>query len=231
MRGQFAAAIAILCLVATQASAQTATGVGVGVSNSSSSSRSGAVAVGGGLGVGTGGTGGTSSATITNTTPANTTSNITENQNLSGTQTLRNVPAVFAPGLTAAGLETCLGSVSGGGSIVGFGATFGTTIPDPGCAARLDARTLWSFGLRRAAIARLCLMEEIRRSMPDVCQHYVYVQQQLPAVAKADAGTAPAYAGGPVEVIDQKGNHRICNDLDVNKHRCRAWAQQMAAAH
>ena len=71
----------------------------------------------------------------------------------------RIVPSIVAPGLAAAGLETCLGSVSGGGAFVGTGFSFGTTIPDPGCAARLDARTLWSMGLKKAAVARLCLKD------------------------------------------------------------------------
>lgn len=225
MRGQFALALAIACLFGTAASAQTATATGVGVGVSNSSSRSGAVAIGGGNASGNGG-----SAAVNLNTPAATTANI--NQNLTGTSTVRTVPTVFAPGLTAAGLETCLGSVSGGGSVVGFGASFGTTIPDPGCAARLDARTLWSFGLRRAAIARLCLMSEIYRSMPDVCAHYGVVQQQLPAVTKAESGAAPAYAGGPVEVVLKNGVHRMCDDFDMTRHRCRVWAHdQLAAAH
>ena len=88
-------------------------------------------------------------------------------------QTVKNVPSVVAPGLAAAGLETCLGSVSGGGAFVGTGFSFGTTIPDPGCAARLDARTLWSMGLKKAAVARLCLNGDIYRAMPEVCDQYL----------------------------------------------------------
>jgi hypothetical protein len=84
-------------------------------------------------------------------------------------QTVRNVPGVVAPGLAAAGLETCLGSVSGGGAFVGTGFSFGTSILGPGCAARLDARTLWSFGLKKAAVARLCLNPDINRAIPEVC--------------------------------------------------------------
>src|SRR6516225_6404825 len=85
------------------------------------------------------------------------------NSNTPADQTVKNVPSVFAPGLAAAGLETCLGSVFGGGAFVGTGFSFGTTIPDPGCAARLDARTLWSMGLKKAAVARLCLNPDIYR--------------------------------------------------------------------
>src|SRR5215207_2945819 len=63
---------------------------------------------------------------------------IISNSSVPAKQTLKNVPTAFAPGLAAAGLETCLGSVSGGGSFVGTGLSFGLTIPDAGCAARLD---------------------------------------------------------------------------------------------
>ena len=227
MRWQGLILAAFACMIsATAASAQTATATGVGVGIANSRSSSSATAIGGGNA--TGGAGVSSSSLVVNNAaqPATTTANVNENA------TIRNVPAVFAPGLTAAGLETCLGSVSGGGSVVGFGATFGTTVPDPQCAARLDARTLWSFGLRKAAVIRLCLMPDIYRSMPEVCDLY------MPRYGYAAPGVAPAayaagYAGGPIEVIEQKsGRRRLCMNLDVTRHRCRVWArEQMAAAH
>ena len=68
----------------------------------------------------------------------------------------KQAPAAFAPGLAAAGIETCLGSVSAAGSGAGFGLSFGTTVTDNGCNIRLYSRTLWSYGLRRAAVALLC---------------------------------------------------------------------------
>lgn len=228
---RLALASAALCLflAATPVIAQTATAVGVGTANSASNSRSNATAISG-----QGGRGGNSSSNLTvnnAAVPATTTTNL--NENVSGTQTLRNVPSVFAPGLTAAGLETCLGSISAGASVIGVGATFGTTIPDPGCAARLDARTLWSMGLRRAAIARLCLQAEIYKSMPEVCGRYS--NEAAPGgIAPVTEVGAVAYTGGPVEVIMQRtGERRMCNDYNVAKHRCRVWAQsqQLAAAH
>ena len=222
----------VLCL-STPALAQQATGVGVGVANSASASRSNAVAISGQGG--RGGQGGSAASTLTvNNAAAPATTTLNENQNVSGTQTLRNVPAVFAPGLTAAGLETCLGSVSAGASVIGVGATFGTTIPDAGCSARLDARTLWSMGLRRAAIARLCLISDIYSSMPEVCVRYV--SQRRPdgrfyALTPEVAPLQAAYTGGPVEVVEQRtGLHRLCNDFDVSQHRCRVWALNKLAA-
>jgi hypothetical protein len=210
-----------LLLLAAPAAAQTATGTGV--ANSSSNSQSGAVAI-----AGQGGRGGNSSLTINSSVPATTTSNI--NQNVTGTSTVRNVPSVFAPGLAAAGLETCLGSVSAGAAVVGTGASFGTTIPDPGCAARLDARTLWSMGLKKAAVARLCLTAEIYRSMPEVCGAYLPAPPGSAVAAVAAVPPAvevPPYFGGPIEVIEGKtGEVRMCDDYDATRQRCRAWAGQ-----
>ena len=144
----------------------------------------------------------------------------------------------FAPGLAAAGLETCLGSVSGGGAFVGTGFSFGTTIPDPGCAARLDARTLWSMGLKKAAVARLCLNPDIYRAMPEVCGQYLpqpapvgypapvpvptrYAQAETPV----EASEEQPYTGGDIWLVEgATGKNRLCNDYDVTQQRCRVWA-------
>src|SRR6516165_1776824 len=140
---------AALLLPAT-ALAQNTTAIGVGTARSTSTSASRATAISG-----QGGAGGSSAATvnINSSVPAVQTVNTVA----SGEQTLKNVPNVFAPALAPAGIETCLGSVSGGAAVVGTGASFGSTVPDYGCSARLDARTLWQFGLKKAAVARLCL--------------------------------------------------------------------------
>ena len=220
-----AALASFACLLAASpALAQTATGTGVGVANSNSQSAALAIS-------GQGGRGGNSSLTVNNSAPAVTTSNL--NQNVTGTSTVRNVPSTFAPGLTAAGLETCLGSVSAGASVVGVGASFGTTVPDPGCAARLDARTLWSMGLKKAAVARLCLTAEIYRSMPEVCGQYLpqpasgYYGSALAAVAAVPPAVEAPYMGGPIEVIEGKtGEVRMCDEYDAARQRCRLWAGQ-----
>ena len=234
------------------ASQNTAVGVGVGTATSASSSASQATAIGGGnatasggaggaggsggagggggrgVGIGVGGAAAGGNVTIQGTNvPTSTTSNLVT----SGTSTVKNVPSVFSPGLAAAGLETCLGSVSGGGSFVGTGFSFGSTIPDPGCAARLDARTLWSMGLKKAAIARLCLGSDIQRAMPEICAEYL--PQPAPGYA-AGAAAPPAaptyyynegeYHGGPIMLVDGKTNaERLCQNYDAQKHHCRLW--------
>ena len=112
--------------------------------------------------------------------------------------------------------------------------SFGTSIPDPGCAARLDARTLWSFGLKKAALARLCLNGDIYRAMPDVCAIYLPRAPVAPIyapalVAYASAATTATdeqpYAGGPILLVEDKtGKIRLCNDYDEPGQHCRVWA-------
>ena len=226
MRGLLALTTLLLCLLLTSdAFSQTATGVGVGTGISSSRSNSAAVAVNqgnGGRATSNASGNGNSSLTVNGAAiPTTTTSNV----NTSGTSTVKTVPSVFAPGLTAAGLETCLGSVSGGGSVVGTGLTFGTTIPDPGCAARLDSRTLWAMGLKAAAIARLCLQPEIYRSMPDICYQYLPRAGAPVAAVGFRESYASTNPSGSIELIDGKtGKPRMCSDYNTSRQRCTMWA-------
>ena len=163
---------AIIAMAASgSAWAQSSTTTGTGVGNARSTSSSQAVSGQGGIGVGVGGT-------------------IISSSSVPADQTVKNVPSIGAPGLTAAGLETCLGSVSGGGAFVGTGFSFGTTIPDPGCAARLDARTLWSMGLKKAAVARLCLNGDIYRAMPEEVGDQYLPQRASPPVPTVHAQAA-----------------------------------------
>lgn len=111
--------------------------------------------------------------------------------------------------------------------------SFGTTIPDPGCAAQLDARTLWSFGLRKAALARLCLNPDINRAMPEVCVKYLPPPPpRQPAAtpfpvrfAEGQASDDQPYTVRDIWLIDgTTGKQRHCNDYDVNQQSCRVWA-------
>ena len=78
---------------------------------------------------------------------------------------LTTTPTVVAPGLAAAGVETCLGSTAGGLSLMGGGFTFGSTRVDEGCTIRLLARQLFAFGLQKAAIAVMCQEERVAIAM------------------------------------------------------------------
>jgi hypothetical protein len=203
-----AAIVAMAASGPAWAQSSTATGTGVGIARSTSSSQA------------ISGQGGTATITSNSSVPAD--------------QTVKNVPSVVAPGLAAAGLETCLGSVSGGGAFVGTGFSFGTTIPDPGCAARLDARTLWSMGLKKAAVARLCLNGDIYRAMPEVCDRYLpRPARGRPApppvptrYAQAEASEEQPYTGGDIWLVEgATGKIRLCNDYDVTQQSCRVWAR------
>ena len=214
MKRQLLAAIVTMAATGPAwAQSSTAAGTGVGVAGSTSSSQS------------ISGQGGTGIASITSSS------------SVPAEQTIKNVPSVFSPGLAAAGLETCLGSVSAGGAIVGTGISFGTTVPDPACAARLDARTLWSMGLKKAAVARLCLNSDIYRSMPEVCDKYLPQRAQgnpaprpLPArVAQAQASDEQPYTGGDIWLVEgTTGKTRLCKDYDVAQLSCRVWARTVS---
>jgi hypothetical protein len=203
---------AMAAITPAWAQSSTATGTGVGVSGSTSTAQ--AISGQGGVGIAA----------------------ITSNSSVPDKQTIKNVPSVFAPGLSAAGLETCLGSVSAGGAFVGTGISFGTTVPDPACAARLDARTLWSMGLKKAAVARLCLNGDIYRAMPDVCDKYLPRAPANPAplptatrTAQAEAADEQPYTGGDIWLVEgATGKTRLCKDYDVGQQSCRVWARTIS---
>jgi hypothetical protein len=203
---------AMAAITPAWAQSSTATGTGVGVSGSTSTAQ--AISGQGGVGIAA----------------------ITSNSSVPDKQTIKNVPSVFAPGLSAAGLETCLGSVSAGGAFVGTGISFGTTVPDPACAARLDARTLWSMGLKKAAVARLCLNGDIYRAMPDVCDKYLPRAPANPTplptatrTAQAEAADEQPYTGGDIWLVEgATGKTRLCKDYDVGQQSCRVWARTIS---
>jgi hypothetical protein len=203
---------AMAAITPAWAQSSTATGTGVGVSGSTSTAQ--AISGQGGVGIAA----------------------ITSNSSVPDKQTIKNVPSVFAPGLSAAGLETCLGSVSAGGAFVGTGISFGTTVPDPACAARLDARTLWSMGLKKAAVARLCLNGDIYRAMPDVCDKYLPRTPANPTplptatrTAQAEAADEQPYTGGDIWLVEgATGKTRLCKDYDVGQQSCRVWARTIS---
>jgi hypothetical protein len=98
------------------------------------------------------------SAAISITNPASTTA----------TNRLTTPPTVVAPGLAAAGIETCLGSSSGGLSVMGGGFSFGRTMVDDGCTIRLLARQLYAFGFQKAAMAVMCQDDRVAVAMDAV---------------------------------------------------------------
>lgn len=133
----------VAAAVCSPASAQTATGTG----NANSSSSSGAVAIGGGGGSASASGG---DARIIFNTPGSTESRVRQ------TGSLRTTGSAIAPGLGAAGVETCYGpGVSGGVGFVGGAVSFGMGQFDQDCNARLYSRTLYAMGQKNAALQLL----------------------------------------------------------------------------
>lgn len=204
---------AFVCLFSAPALAQNTTATGTGTAVSGSQSASGAVAVAGS------GNNSSSALTINNPPQPSTT---TQNIRTSGTSSVKTVPTAVSPALAAAGLETCLGSASGGVSALGFGVSGGSTMTDEGCQARLDSRTLWAMGLKGAAVARLCKRIDIYNSMPDICERYRPVPAPVGVVLDA-RGTST----GAIEVVDGRtGTTRLCDNYDAARQKCWQWTGQ-----
>ena len=141
----------LLLLATTVAHAQVINGSGNGNNNSGLGSGNGN---GNGNGNGSNNTTSTSASAGSNNTTSTSASAggsaVTLNNNR------RNAPAITAPSLAAAGIETCLGSNSVGGAGPGFGVTIAGTTTDRGCNPRLYSRTLYSMGHKLAATQILC---------------------------------------------------------------------------
>jgi alkylhydroperoxidase/carboxymuconolactone decarboxylase family protein YurZ len=127
--------------------------------------------------------------------------------NTPSTQTIYNVPNVYAPGLAAAGAEVCLGSVSAGGAGAGFGVSIGGTYVDTECQLRLNARTLATLGYTVAAREEMCLDPQVRAAM---------LAAGSPCAADMGAHAAPynalssqpAYSAPPVQEASAQGCER-----------------------
>jgi hypothetical protein len=146
-----------------------------------------------------GSTSGASSA-LNVTNPASTTSRII------------TTPTVVPPGLAAAGVETCLGSASGGLSVMGGGLTFGSTKVDEGCTIRLLARQLYAFGFQKAAVALMCQEARVAIAMNDAgspCPPSAETRRSdrvawAPALSFSQEEQAPAQEGLPLLIAPQE---------------------------
>lgn len=112
-------------------------------------------------------------------------------------QRLVTPPSVVAPSLSAAGIETCLGSVSGGVSVMGGGGSFGTSVKDDDCNRRLYARQLWNMGFKQAATNIQCLAPEVQYAMAAAGTPCFTTAPPGEAAGRAVVGPR-AYVPGPV---------------------------------
>lgn len=100
----------------------------------------------------------------------------------------------IAPGLAAAGVESCAGSVSVGVGVTGFNIGVGKTYEMADCNRRAYARSLQSMGKGLAAVAMICNNDEVAAALAitgDPCPQAVvaaggsYYTQAAPAPRRA----------------------------------------------
>ncbi|MFM7028528.1 MAG: OmpA family protein [Chakrabartia sp.] len=127
---------------------------------------------------------------------------ITYNSSIPDAQSIKTVPSSFAPALTTTLSETCMGSSSAGGSVLGFGLSAGSTWRDHECMRRLNARELANtLGDRQAAREVMCGNEEVFRVynalgrpcrlMPDGSANPEWKPEQVSAVLPPKAPLEP----------------------------------------
>ena len=80
--------------------------------------------------------------------------NESPNVHYSGKYTVKSTPSVFAPAAYAT--SPCRIAISGGVSVIGWGASMGGSVEDEGCTLRENARILNSLGANEAALKLMC---------------------------------------------------------------------------
>jgi hypothetical protein len=68
---------------------------------------------------------------------------------------LNNTPSIGLSQLTSSN-DTCMGSVSVGGSLPGFSIGIGSTYTDGNCIMLKNSREMWNMGMKGAAMALMC---------------------------------------------------------------------------
>jgi len=127
---------------------------------------------------------------------ASPTQSITSNQ--PSTQTVRNVPSIFAPSFAPS--TPCSSVLSASAGFAGFGFALGGSHVDLDCNQREMVRLLALIGHPDAALALVCDNPDVRRTSPQLCQraHYVadkpvdYVSSQPPVMPPAAVKPQPA---------------------------------------
>lgn len=108
---------------------------------------------------------------------------------------LRTTGTAIAPGLAAAGVNSCAGSTTGAVAGSGFGLSFGSTHAMDGCERRANAVLLAGLGHKGAALALLC---DDPKTMAALNLSGVLCPQQAAArTAAAPARTARARSATP----------------------------------
>jgi glutamate synthase domain-containing protein 3 len=97
-----------------------------------------------------------------------------------------SVPTMYAPSLTTGGSDICLGSVSGAGSILGFGISGGKTYVDDNCVLLKNSQRMASLGFANTSIVMMMQNEQIAESIR-ISSPAVYLQVEKDKLANLQA--------------------------------------------
>ncbi|WP_236635123.1 hypothetical protein [Polynucleobacter asymbioticus] len=136
------------------------------------------------------------------------------NSNNPGTTTAKvySVPTMYAPGLTAAGSDVCLGSVSASGSILGLGLAGGGTYVDDNCVLLKNSQRMAALGFGNAAVVMMLqnkdIEKAIRTSSPTV---YLQVSKDRLANLQAEFDDAKEMGESTVDLEEKliKANKEV----------------------
>jgi len=107
-------------------------------------------------------------------------------------QTVKNTPSIALGQLTSSN-DTCMGSVSVGGSGPGFSIGVGTTYTDDNCKMLKNSRELWNMGMKAASLALMCTNTANREALELTgfeCPQTAKARQEAEAKAAAAKKTA-----------------------------------------
>jgi hypothetical protein len=136
------------------------------------------------------------------------------NTNNPGTTTAKvySVPTMYAPGLTAAGSDVCLGSVSVSGSILGLGLAGGSTYVDENCVLLKNSQRMAALGFGNAAVVMMLqnkdIEKAIRTSSPSV---FLQVSKDRLANLQAELDDAKEMGESTVDLEEKlsKANREV----------------------
>jgi hypothetical protein len=114
------------------------------------------------------------------------------------TQTIKNTPSIATAALVSSN-DTCMGSVSVGGSGPGFSIGVGTTYKDDNCVMLKNSRELWNMGMKAAAMALMCTDKANKEALEltgFVCPQTEAANKAAVKKAEAEAAAKVAQTGG-----------------------------------
>lgn len=113
-------------------------------------------------------------------------------------QTIKNTPSIALGQLTSSN-DTCMGSVSVGGSGPGFSVGIGSTYKDDNCVMLKNSRELWNMGMKAAAMALMCTDKANKEALEltgFVCPQTEAANKAAVKKAEAEAAAKVAQTGG-----------------------------------